>query len=271
MRDLGLDPESFVGMVTSSQQSDYVLIKMTAGFAAKLSPELGVAFRRCYITDGAVDQRVTETGATRREIVEVKLPDRGSVMAGDFGEILTSLVQAIEDHQSELLDPRKWRLKNDRTKAAPRSDVVQFVLPEWPKASAYDRLICSEVKTKSTKSASSPILQAITDSEKDSDGRLVKTLVWLRERALDTGLETVSVSQLDRFIKAVDYPAAAREFRAVAVVCADLIESELKDTELPDLEGRSLIVLVVPDLKGTYESVYDSILETVVADDSSTP
>jgi hypothetical protein len=59
---------------------------MSAGFAAKLSPELGIAFRRCHITDGAIDQRATETGATRREIVEVKLPDRGSVMAGDFGE-----------------------------------------------------------------------------------------------------------------------------------------------------------------------------------------
>lgn len=268
MRDLGLDPESFIGVLTSSQQSDYVLIRMSAGFATKLSPGLGIAFRRCYVTDSAIDQRATETGATRREIVEVKLPDRGSVMAGDFGEILTSLVQAVEDHQSEVLDPRKWRLKNDRTKAAPRSDVVQFILPEWPEASSDDRLICSEVKTKSTASSQSPILQAITDSEKDSDGRLVKTLVWLRERALDTGLETVSVGQLDRFIKAVDYPAAIHEFRAVAVVCADLIESELEDIELPDLEDRALMVLVVPDLKATYESVYDSILDTV-ADDSS--
>ncbi|MDO3215853.1 Hachiman antiphage defense system protein HamA [Mycobacteroides abscessus] len=268
MRDLGLDPDSFASVVTSSQLSGYVLIRMSAGFATELSPELGIAFRRCYVTDGAMNQRATETGATRREIVKVKLPDRGSVMAGDFGEILTSLVQAIEDHQSELLDPRKWRLKNDRTKPAPRSDVVQFVLPEWPEASADDRLICSEVKTKSTASEHSPILHAISDSEKDSDGRLVKTLVWLRERALDTGLETVSVGQLDRFINAVDYPAATHEFRAVAVVCADLIESELKDIELPDLGDRALIVLVVPDLKDTYESVYDAILETV-ADDAS--
>jgi len=267
MRDLGLDPESFIGVATSSEQSDYVLVRMSAGFAAKLSPELGVAFRRCYVTDGAIDQRAKETGATRREIVQVKLPDRGSVMAGDFGEILTSLVQAVEDHGGELLDPRKWRLKNDRTKAAPRSDVVQFVLPEWPEASANDRLVCSEVKTKSTAGKQSPILQAITDSEKDSDGRLVKTLVWLRERALDTGLETVSLGQLDRFIKAVDYPAAIHDFRAVAVVCADLIESELQDIALPDMEDRALVVIVVPDLKDTYESVYDSIVETV-ADDS---
>lgn len=263
MRDLGLNPDSFVSVVTSSQLSSYVLIRMSAGFATELSPELGIAFRRCYVTDAAMNQRATETGATIREIVEAKLPGRGSVMAGDFGEILTSLVQAVEDHQSELLDPRKWRLKNDRTKAAPRSDVVQFVLPEWPDASVDDRLICSEVKTKSTSHKKSPILQAIADSEKDSDGRLIKTLAWLRERALDTGLETVSVGQLERFINAVDYPAAIHDFRAVAVVCADLIESELKDIELPDLGDRALMVLVVPDLKGTYESVYDSILETV--------
>ncbi|MGV0790892.1 Hachiman antiphage defense system protein HamA [Mycolicibacterium sp. XJ1819] len=268
MRDLGLDPDAFKKLLTNTQQPRHVLINVSAQFVAQLGPELGIAFRRCYITDDAVSRRIAEAKVTRREIIAVKLPDRGAVMAGDFGEILTSLVQAVEDHPTEVLDPRKWRLKNDRTKAAPRSDVVQFVLPTWPDASSEDRLICSEVKTKSTSSNNSPILQAIADSEKDSDGRLVKTLVWLRERALDTGLETVSVDQLNRFIEAIDHPPAEREFRAVAVVCGGLVESELEGLDLPDTEDRAVILIVVPDLKQNYEAVYDSILDGLEDTDS---
>ncbi|WP_201263268.1 Hachiman antiphage defense system protein HamA [Mycobacterium avium] len=269
MRDLGLDPDALKKLFSNAQQSPYVVINVSAEFVAQLGPDLGTAFRRCYITDDAVSRRVAETKATQRDVIAVKIPDRGSVMAGDFGEILTSLVQAAEEHPTELLDPRKWRLKNDRTKAAPRSDVVQFVLPRWPDASSEDRLICSEVKTKSTASSNSPILQAIADSQKDSDGRLVKTLVWLRERALDTGLESVSIDQLNRFIEAIDHPPAEREFRAVAVVCDGLIKAELEGFELPDTEDRAVVIVVVPDLKQNYEAVYDLVVESLVEETDS--
>jgi hypothetical protein len=47
-----------------------------------------VAVRRCYITDGFLDERVKATGRTKAEIVAAVLPDAGSTMSGDFGEIL---------------------------------------------------------------------------------------------------------------------------------------------------------------------------------------
>ena len=71
-------------------------------------------------------------------------------MAGDFGEILVMLYHAALEQPTEILGPKKWRLKQDRTKPAPYSDVVHFVVPSWPQSSDQDRILCSEVKTKST-------------------------------------------------------------------------------------------------------------------------
>ncbi|MBM4291364.1 MAG: DUF1837 domain-containing protein, partial [Deltaproteobacteria bacterium] len=91
----------------------------------------------------------------------------GATMAGDFGEILVYLYQSVRELPVEALGVKKWRLKQDRTKPAPHSDVVHFVLPSWPMPSDKDVLLCSEVKTKSTDGDSTPIQSAIADSEKD--------------------------------------------------------------------------------------------------------
>lgn len=122
------------------------------------------------------------------------------------------------------------------------------------------------MKTKSTRGNSKPVASAIADSKKDGSRRLVKTLNWLKERALDTGLSTVSVEQLDRFIRAVDHPAARRDFRAVAVISAAMVEAELEGVEAPPANERALVVIAVPDLKANYESVYDAVL--LSADDA---
>lgn len=269
MRELGLDLTALRNTFVSAQATPYAIVEIPPNFANTLAVKLGPAVRRCYIADDVLDARHAESGITKRGLVAVKLPDPGSVMSGDFGEILTALFQAVTANPHEVLDAKKWRLKNDRTKPAPGSDVVQLILPDWPNASSEDRLICSEVKTKSTRGSSSPIKSAISDSKKDSDGRLAKTLVWLRERAKDTGLGTISVSQLNRFIEAVDYPPAELEFRAVAVICSSLTAAELKDVVPPPGGERALVVITVPNLKQNYESVYNAALESTAEDAES--
>lgn len=266
MQELEVDLEAFGGIFSTIQSSPFTVVEIDAGLASALADQLRVPVRRCYISDETLQDRKARTSASAQEIIGSKLPDRGSTMAGDFGEILTALFQAAREHPGAVLDPKKWRLKQDRTKPAPGSDVVQMILPHWPAASEDDRIICSEVKTKSTRGNSKPIESAITDSKKDSSRRFIKTLIWLKERALDTGLSTVSVEQLDRFIHAIDYPTARREFRAVAVIAASLVADELVDVVAPPVSERALIVISVPDLKSNYELVYDAAL--LSADDS---
>ena len=154
-------------------------------------------------------------------------------MSGDYGEIVTALYLASCAHPAEVLEPKMWRLKSRRTKASEGTDVVQLQLPHWPEASAEDRIVCAEVKTKATNGTSTPVKSAIEDSRKDRESRLAKTLVWLKERAIVGDLGTVQLGHIDRFVKATDHPKAIRDFRAVAVISAEFLEKEMADVTVP--------------------------------------
>ena len=258
MDDLGFDIESALAWFPHAQDAPYVLVRVSAEHSGAWSDALGVAVRRCYVSDEIIRSRAAALGVPEAEIVAAALPDRGATMSGDFGEILVYFYQASRELPAQAIGPRKWRLKHDRTKPAPHSDVVHFVLPTWPTPSTDDRLLCSEVKTKATDGGSTPISEAIRDCIKDRTSRLAKTLVWLRERALMQSIVDVEVAQLDRFINATDYPAAKRCFRAVAVVCSNLLAAQLSDAPAEEVDDYTVIVVSVPELKATYESVFNA-------------
>ena len=127
---------------------------------------LGVAVRRCYVSDIVVKERAEATGASEEELIKAKLPDAGSTMSGDFGEILVDFYQAAKTLPKAAIGPRKWRLKQDRTKPAPYSDVVHFVLPSWPSPGPDDLLLCSEVKSKATAGNFAPIRKRSRTAER---------------------------------------------------------------------------------------------------------
>lgn len=263
MRDLGVDIAAIAPWFADEHQSPYVLVRVPDEHVAAWADVLGVPVRRCYIDDALLDERARGTGRAKSELVAAKLPDRGSTMAGDFGEILVFLYHAAAEPGVELIGPKKWRLKQDRTKPAPYSDVVHFVLPSWPQSSTDDRILCSEVKTKSTDGESTPISSAIADCEKDRTSRLAKTLVWLKERALHEDLGTTTLAHLERFTKATDHPEAQKQFRAVAVVCASLVDAELADAPDEEPTDHTVVVIAVPNLKQRYEEVFDAAHATV--------
>lgn len=247
-----------------------MLVRVSDELAATWADLLGEPVRRCYIGDALLDDRAQATGRPKSELVAAKLPDRGSIMAGDFGEILVFLYHGAVESEAELIGPKKWQLKQDRTKPAPFSDVVHFVLPNWPESSAEDRILCSEVKTKSTPGASTPISSAITDCEKDRTSRLAKTLVWLKERALYDDLGTTTIAHLERFIKATDHPTPKKNFYAVAVICESLIGCELADAPDEQPSDHTVIVIAVPNLKDRYETVFDAVHATVAEPEGDT-
>lgn len=263
MRDLGVDTTAIAPWFAVEHQTPYVLVRVSDDHAATWADVLGVPFRRCYIDDALLEARVQETGRPRSELVAATLPDPGSTMAGDFGEILVFLYHAAIEPGTTLIGPKKWRLKQDRRKPAPYSDVVHFVLPAWPRASPHDRLLCSEVKTKSTAGASSPVSSAIADCEKDRTSRLAKTLVWLKERALHEDLGSTTIAHLERFTQATDHPEYQKHFRAVAIVCTSLLDDELADTPDEEPTDHKVVVIAVPNLKQRYEQVFAAVHSTV--------
>lgn len=261
MRELGLDIDSLAGLFELSDCEKYLLAAVSG--VAELAPQLGITVRRCYVSDEMLEHAHASTGMALRELVHAKLPDKGSVMSGEFGEILVSILQAVEAMPAEVLDPLKLRLKQDRTKPAPHSDVVQFQLPQWPETCTDDRVVCAEVKAKATRGQFHPITNAFAGSKMDREGRLNRTLLWLRQRALFETIGGVRREHLERFINAIDYPPARREFRAVAVISSDLLDAELGDVPEDDGGEISLVLVSVPNLKETYEAIYDTAMASV--------
>jgi hypothetical protein len=126
-------------------------------------------------------------------------------------------------------------------------------------------LICGEAKAKATMGTFAPIPAAIAGSQKDRTSRLSRTLVWLRERALLQDIGAVTVDQLNRFINATEFPPCTREFHAIAVICSDLVETELANlvpATIPN--GCALVVISVPNLQNTYTTVFEAAHSSVV-------
>jgi Cap4 SAVED domain len=263
--ELGVDIQIIINCFPHTHFVTYDLVRVSNEHARMWADDLKVAIRRCYVTDAALDSNARRLGVHPTQILSAKLPDAGSTMAGDFGEIVTYLYHVVRENPKRVFGPKKWRLKQDRTKPAPHSDVVQFVLPMWPLASQEDVLLCSEVKTKSTAGASAPISSAIEDCAKDRTSRLARTLVWLRERAMGEDLGAVNTEQLNRFINAIDYPPAKKCFYAVAIICSTLLDSELVDAPLKASAEYSLIIITIPDLKTIYTSVFESVHRSVAS------
>jgi len=254
MDELGLLPTQVREWFERHANGHYLLVRVEAETAEGLAAAIDAAVRRCYVSDGVLQARANETGATRAEVLATKLPDPGSTMAGDFGEIFVYLYHAATEHPALAFGPKKWRLKQDRTKPAPHSDVLHFILPRWPVATDQDIVICSEVKTKSTAGEFEPITRAIEGCQKDRLSRLAKTLVWLKERAIGENLGAVEIAHLDRFINAIDYPPARRRYYAIAVVAT------VPPQGSPDF---TLIVITVPNLHAVYNAVYEAVRRSV--------
>lgn len=276
MQEIGLNIDDLLAWFEEQHDSPYLLMSVPAETADGWAQELAAAIRRCYIDDDDLTNRAAalrqELGGTlesrQATVIGAKLPDPGSTMAGDFGEIITYLFQAVRHHPQVAFGPKKWRLKQDRTKPAPYSDVVHFVLPHWPTPTEDDQLLCAEVKTKSTSGDSRPIQAAIADSAKDRTSRLAKTLVWLRDRAITHSLGTTTLAHLNRFIKATDHPEATKRFFAVAVVCSDLVEEELQDAPQTAPDGCSVVVVAVPTLKSVYEACFAAAKASIAPEGS---
>jgi len=265
MDELGFDFGTSAAWFHHRQNQPYVLVKLTAQQAAALATEMAIATRRCYIADQMLIGRAAQLGLPQADVLAAKLPDPGSTMAGDFGEIFCYFYQSTKEHPAFAIGAKKWRLKQDRTKPAPKSDVVHFLMPNRPNPSAQDAILCSEVKVKSTAGNSTPIASAIADCTKDRTSRLVDTLVWLRERAMFEDLGDIDIPLLDRFINLVRYPTVSKRFRAVAVICDSLSANELLAAPTVANPDFTLVVIQVPDLKATYEAVFAATSAAVPA------
>ena len=174
----------------------------------------------CYITQATLRERIKTTALSASEILTNKLPDTGSVMSGDFGEIFALFFLGSQRPEKVALI-KNWRYKQDRKKPAPHTDVVLLYREFADKSSKNDFVISAESKQKATKGTFAPIEAAIAGLVRDQTGRLARTLAWLREKAIDQG-QKEEITLVERFTHdlAVTY---AKHYKAVAIIDRDLL------------------------------------------------
>jgi hypothetical protein len=273
MIELGIPATVVRQWAESDNAAQYLILSMSNEVASQLAELMPVAVRRCYIADNVLLIRSSDlarSGGTvaqwQLHVLEAVMPPPGSVMSGDFGEILSFTMLAAHFTDGQAIGPKKWRLKEDPARPAPHTDIVQFVLPQWPTASASDELLCAEVKTKATASNGyHPIQDALRGCQRDRTSRLARTLVWLRQCELRSPLGSVTLDQLDRFINAVDFPAARKSFRAVVVICSTLWEAEKLRMPLELAADCELLIIVVPSLHSVYTKVFAAARASVLS------
>lgn len=115
---------------------------------------------------------------------------------------------------------------------------------------------------KSTSSNFSPIERSCEGYEKDKTGRLARTLIWLKEKAIDhEGAD--SLGFMKRFTDDLLDVEFIKQFRAVAVIDRSFLDAELvKSFDIPDQnDDLELLVLGVDDLKNVYEGSYQRAIE----------
>jgi len=261
MRELQVDLQIIRDSLGVTKSQTHTDVRVSGASDLFVDTSIVAGLRRCYISDAQLRDSIALSGVSAADLIATRIPDPGSVMAGDFAELVAAFAVAALKLPSDLIMPKKWQLKQDRTKPAPHSDVIQFEMPRAPSASTQDEIHCAEVKSKATASNMSQIENAIRDSGRDRTGRLAKTLVWLRERSFHQDLGTTTTEILQRFIDLTEYEPIDKTYYAVAVIDSSLVDDEVAAMPTDGYPEGTLVVIAIDDLKAVYEDVYQAVLE----------
>lgn len=86
-----------------------------------------------------------------------------------------------------------------------------------------------------------------------------------RKSPLTENLGAVQIAHLNRFINATDHPAATKRFRAVAVICENLVNAELPNAPQQPLPEYELVIFAIPNLHAVYNAVFEAAKASTLA------
>lgn len=237
-----------------------------------------VPFREAYIKEEQLAYIVSKYQTTREEEISGRLPGKGKVMSGDFGEILSFYLACQLWSPNVNVFPMKWRFKDPKKDASKYTDIVLFELKSLEKATVDDSMVTYEVKTRATALGNKPyakhkrkskksykdgkdectILEAVVDANEDAVERAAETIPYLELRCKDLDLEEL-YWQIHRFSVAnkVTYK---KEHHAVAIVDKSLLAEQIKrmpaDLLAQHPNVNNVYCLPITELQQLYERVY---------------
>lgn len=215
--------------------------------------------RDAYISEERIKQIEKKHNKTRQEIIEKRLPHEASIKSGDFGEILTYHIARQYFASSANVTPMKWRFKDDKQKASPKTDILLFYKPDATSATAADTMYSIEVKARSKKpSKDSSIFNAVKGADVDRTSRAVETIDYLLTRIEETNDQEEFYDSIDRFGGAYPKPYN-KKFYAVAVVESKYLPKHVHNIPASmsaAYSGIDIYCLPIRDLYAIFQKIY---------------
>ncbi len=246
--------------------------------AASFVQDCLVPFREAYIATDKLNHIVSHFPTTRKEAISRRLPRKGNVMSGDFGEILSFYMACQIWSPSVNVIPMKWRFKDSKKDASKYTDVILFELHDADNPSVDDAMFTYEVKTCATglgdgiyKVHVKPsyknykdgklectIIEAVFDANKDAVERAAETIPYLLTRCEDEDLYDL-YKQIYRFREA-EKTTYNKEYNAVAIVDSTTLSKQMlrMPGDLLTMHPNVKNVYCIPmeNLQNVYESIY---------------
>lgn len=240
-----------------------------------------VPFREAYIANDDVDRISNDFSKTREDVIQRRLPEKGKVMSGDFGEILTFYLASQIWSPSANVLPMKWRFKDKKTAASNYTDIILFELKDESIPSVDDALYTYEVKTRATNLPNEvypthkkkafvtykdgklkcTFIEAVVDANKDAVERAAETIPYLLTRCEDLGLTELH-AKINRFSNPVN-KTYRKEYNAVAVIDSSTLSEQMNRLPADLLSSHPNVgrVFCVPmdNLKEIYEKIYEEM------------
>ena len=240
-----------------------------------------IPFREAYIGEDKLTHIVSQFPTTRKEAISRRLPEKGMVMSGDFGEILSFYLACQTWAPAANVLPMKWRFRDSKKDASKYTDIILFSLQDPDNPSPSDSMYTYEVKTCATGLGRSvykihkrpsyvnykdgklecTILEAVFDANKDAVERAAETIPYLLTRCEDEDLYDLH-KKIYRFRKAAK-TTYQKEYNAVAVVDSTTLVEQIKrmPSDLLRMHPNVKNVYCVPmdNLQNIYESIYSDI------------
>ena len=230
---------------------------------AEFIKEMVVSVRDAYISNEKIAELEITVHKTRQELIQKRLPKKKEIVSGDFGEILTFHIATAHFASKANIRVQKWRFKDDKAKASPKTDILLFFKDAETYYSPKDTMYSIEVKTWASDpyNSKSAILNAVKDADVDRTSRAIETIDYFLTRIEDTGEYMEHYSDIERFGGAY-YQQCNKSFNAVAVVDSAYLSKHIANipaSMYTDYPGIYIYCLPIEDLYNSYLTIYSQV------------
>lgn len=227
---------------------------------AEFIKDMIMSVRDAYISNEKLTELEESFHKTRQELIQRRLPVEADIISGDFGEILTFYIAIAHFASKANIRVKKWRFKDDKTKASPKTDILLFYKSPEMSFSPDDTMYSIEVKTMASDpyNSKSAILNAVKDADNDRTSRAIETIDYFLTRIEDTGEYKEYYTDIERFGGAYTQQYN-KSFNAVAIVDSTYLSKHIANipaSMYTDYTGIDMYCLPMEDLYNTYLTVF---------------